>query len=391
MPGVNQFEVLIPLFEERQDKKLQLNIPGSPRSVHALRLCNTYWNPQPIRNLRRVYGNTSKPDNVDIFPAGLLETTPEGVGETFRAIILVQFLRIRHSDRFWFENTKNGLFTEDEIEEIWNVTICDIITKVTHIGPDDIQWNPLLLRDSPCQQPKQLVADGNETFNDTDNTLVIEQCTPLKHYDYFAESQVSFILTFLGLGLCVPIAFGVLIFMAKYRQQRKMEAVTRDVSITQVPGTFLKLEKFLKSTEVDHETHMFSEAIIFKDTETKENRKELLDKVFRVVCLQAFKQSSERVKLKLDLKLTNDISKIQLTRTEFADALGLRSNSVFLRNMFLMVDRDAKSFVSFHQFMDMYVILARGNAEEKAKFLVSMNDLKGQGYLTKADFGEMIK
>ncbi|KAK3606271.1 hypothetical protein CHS0354_037947 [Potamilus streckersoni] len=552
-------------------KKLKLDIPGSPSNVHALRLCNSFWNPQeflskpnaldelimgltstlseredhivvpdlrkhlfgplefsrrdliainiqrardhglpdyntireayglprrqaweeinnftfsngtlymkePINNLRRVYGNTSKPDNVDLFPAGLLETTPEGVGETFRTIILDQFLRIRHSDRFWFENTKNGLFTEDEIQEIWNVTIYDIVTKVTHIGPDDIQRNPFLLTDSPCPQPKQLVADGNDTFNDTDNTLVIEQCTPLKHFDYFAGSHVSFVLTFLCLGLCVPIAFGVLVFLAKYREKSKRQTSIQNETRKEDPGTFLmaewtspkdgerkvktifdlarmkihimdrhkrplrmidlrrttgkvhvrisddknrtlisirvpgeidlvlrfvdegyrdeflnELEKFLQNISVDIERHFFSEAIILKEAETKENRKKLLDKVFRVICMQAFKESYERLSLQLDNKLANDISRVQLTRTEFADALGLRNNSVFVRNMFLMVDKDKNGFISFHEFMDMFVILARGNAAEKARFLFNMNDFKGQGYLTREAFGKMIK
>lgn len=62
---------------------------------------------QPIQNLKRLYGNTSAPDNLDLFSGGILETTPNGPGELFKAIILDQFLRIRHGDRFWFENKNN--------------------------------------------------------------------------------------------------------------------------------------------------------------------------------------------------------------------------------------------------------------------------------------------
>ncbi|KAK3606272.1 hypothetical protein CHS0354_037948 [Potamilus streckersoni] len=553
-------------------KKLQLNIPGSPSSVHALRTCNSYWNPQeflagptanidellmgltstlseredhivvpdlrkhlfgplefsrrdliainiqrardhglpdyntireayglprrqtweeinnatyengtlymegPINNLRRVYGNASKPDNVDLFPAGLLETTPNGVGETFRAIILDQFLRIRQSDRFWFENTKNGLFTQDELEQIRNVTIYGIVTKVTHIGPDDIQRNPFLLTDSPCPQPKQLVADGYETFNGTDTTLVIEQCTPLKYYDYFSGSEVSFALTFFFLGFCIAIAFGVLFLLAKYGQKRKLQVMGQNAPINVDPDTFLttewtgpkdgdrnirvkfdlprkkihitdrikrplrmidlrqttgnvhillsndkqrrlmsfrvpgeidlilrfedeiyrgefvlKLETFLQNIMVSCEKEMFPDSKILKDAETKENRKKLLDKVFRAICLQAFRASNDEAKLHVESKLANEVSRIQMTRTEFADALGLKTNSIFVRNMFLMVDKDKNGFVSFQEFMDMFVILARGNAAEKAKLLFNMNDVRGRGYLAKADFGKMIK
>ena len=60
-----------------------------------------------IKRLRDLYGdNVTKPDDVDLFTGGMLETIPEGPGELFQHIILDQFLRIRHGDRFWFENTE---------------------------------------------------------------------------------------------------------------------------------------------------------------------------------------------------------------------------------------------------------------------------------------------
>lgn len=46
--------------------------------------------------------------NVDILTGGLLETTKDGPGELFRAVIIDQFVRIRDGDRFWFENRDNG-------------------------------------------------------------------------------------------------------------------------------------------------------------------------------------------------------------------------------------------------------------------------------------------
>ena len=48
------------------------------------------------------------PNNLDLFVGGLLETTAKGPGELFQKILLDQFLRIRHGDRFWFENKENG-------------------------------------------------------------------------------------------------------------------------------------------------------------------------------------------------------------------------------------------------------------------------------------------
>lgn len=62
----------------------------------------------------------------------------------------------------------------------------------------------------------------------------------------------------------------------------------------------------------------------------------------------------------LDADALNQVSKIQLTRTEFADALGLKPTSMFVRNMYLMVDKDRNGFVSFKEFMEMFTILAKG-------------------------------
>jgi dual oxidase len=59
-----------------------------------------------LEKLIELYGE--KLDDVDIWPAGLLETTPDGPGLLFRTIIKDQFERIRDGDRFWFENKENG-------------------------------------------------------------------------------------------------------------------------------------------------------------------------------------------------------------------------------------------------------------------------------------------
>lgn len=58
-----------------------------------------------------------------------------------------------------------------------------------------------------CKQPCQLRSDGS--FRCSNNPSInieieIEKCTSLKHYDYFTGSGAAFVLTFVGLGLCVP-------------------------------------------------------------------------------------------------------------------------------------------------------------------------------------------
>lgn len=58
-----------------------------------------------------------------------------------------------------------------------------------------------------CRQPCQLNSNQTDVkcnVNSESVTVLSESCTSLKHYDYFTGSGAAYILTFLGLGLCVP-------------------------------------------------------------------------------------------------------------------------------------------------------------------------------------------
>lgn len=65
-----------------------------------------------IENLRDVYNNNIS--RCDIWACGLAETipsdregdagVPSGPGELFTEVLYDQFMRIRHADRFWYEN-----------------------------------------------------------------------------------------------------------------------------------------------------------------------------------------------------------------------------------------------------------------------------------------------
>lgn len=48
----------------------------------------------------------------------------------------------------------------------------------------------------------------------------------------------------------------------------------------------MALESFLRDLQVNRETHPFTEKTIMDEASTKEQRQELLDSFFRVVCLQ---------------------------------------------------------------------------------------------------------
>ncbi|KAK6039553.1 hypothetical protein COOONC_22943 [Cooperia oncophora] len=91
-----------------------------------------------------------------------------GPGELFRAIIKEQFERLRDSDRFWFENRQNGLFSDEEIGLIHSTTLRDIISGTTGISdksrfPTKIPililfWVFVFENGDPCPQPFQVNA-----------------------------------------------------------------------------------------------------------------------------------------------------------------------------------------------------------------------------------------
>ena len=87
------------------------------------------------RLLEDIYGDV---DDIDAYVGGLAEDSylESNLGELFYVSMLEQYVRIRDGDRFYFENTANGLFTQEEIDKIratgrWilfmsNVTVPDL-------------------------------------------------------------------------------------------------------------------------------------------------------------------------------------------------------------------------------------------------------------------------
>jgi peroxidase len=79
-------------------------------------------------SLASTYGNV---DNIDLWIGGLAEDhlPNSSLGETFTAILIDQFSRLRAGDRFWYEHTFSGA----ELEEIKNITLADVIRLNTDL------------------------------------------------------------------------------------------------------------------------------------------------------------------------------------------------------------------------------------------------------------------
>lgn len=150
--------------------------------------------PDLFDRLKKLYRNQS---NLDLYVGGLLEIdeSTSVVGETFAAIIVEQFMRLRDGDRFWFENTANGLFNASEVAEIKRVTLYNVIVETTDLRDDEIQANVFYDTDAPCRQPYQLNATGLD---------IAGVCGPPTPRDFFAGNEGCFISSICAL-FAIPL------------------------------------------------------------------------------------------------------------------------------------------------------------------------------------------
>nr|CAD7401821.1 unnamed protein product [Timema poppensis] len=200
-------------------------------------------------------------DDVDLWVGGILETVDDGPGELFTAIIEDQFTRIRDGDRFWYKNRANNLFTDKEIERLERLTIYDIIMSVTKMDHDDIQEKPFAAPFSSTEvNPncdkilvKALCTKTNRTTKEKTitqclhleqlNATHVESCTDAGTYDYFTNSELSFILTFLGVGFAIFVFVGALFLMIRVKHVQQKEKMLMIAS--RVRDSFHKEKKHL--------------------------------------------------------------------------------------------------------------------------------------------------
>lgn len=125
---------------------------------------------------------------------------------------------------------------------------------------------------------------------------------------------------------------------------------------------------------------------------TKDNRQKRLEMFFRVVFAQAFKiKHSKSEILRVDAYVAKEVIDTELTISEFADSLSMSSNNEFVKRMFSLIDKDKNGFISFREFVDLLIIFANGDEEQKAKLLFDMYDIDSTGELKQEDFVTMIK
>ncbi|XP_070687320.1 dual oxidase 1 [Pempheris klunzingeri] len=423
-------------------------------------------NPQLLRDVAELYnGDISK---LELFPGGLLESKTDGPGSVFSTIILDQFVRIRNGDRFWFENRQNGLFTDEEIQVISNVTFHDVLIAVTSAEATDIQNNVFFWKDGdPCPQPTQL------------NASMLHPCTNATQLNYFDGSKAGFGIFIIVLFLFPVVSFLVACMVAYFRKYRyrKFQRRTKAGAKAEEPAVGITAQEWQGhkkplhpvSVEVDEKSRLqvfdrsgstqrcFNlgnqdylnvvlsndrhhkalllkaakeyDLVLFFDDESKraafvmhlrlgvtdigqeirvkemreeELLKEALTREQRAQIVETFIRHAFSKVLEIEKRDAGDMSGVsskkakevlqcELAASEFAEALGLKPDSLFVDSMFTLADKDGNGYLSFQEFLDVMVIFMKGSPEEKSKLMFSMNDIGGTGFLSKEEFSRMLR
>ncbi|XP_010715457.1 dual oxidase 2 [Meleagris gallopavo] len=417
---------------------------------------------QKALEVAALYANNTA--RLELLPGGMLE----GDSPLFSAIILDQFVRLRDGDRFWFENTRNGLFTEKEAEEIRNTTFRDVLAAVTYSQQAELQSNVFVWSEGdPCPQPQQLTAQ------------LLANCTPMTVLDYFEGSGAGFGIIIIVL-CCLPL---VSLFVAwiiatlrkrdfKKLQKKKKASVRREVTgeaihamewhgpktdsslvyiqlqadkvlkvldgrglvlrsvnlkaqqrvevilssnkgnkalLLKSPkeydlvllfseeaerSSFLgKLQDFLKTSCLELHVSEMKEQSLLKRAVTQEQRKQILETFFRHLFAQMLdinKTDAGELNFESSQKAKESLT-CELSRAEFAEALGLKANSMFVDSMFSLADKDGNGYISFREFLDILVVFMKGSSEEKSKLMFRMYDIDENGFLSKEEFLRMLR
>ncbi|NWW44308.1 DUOX2 oxidase, partial [Pedionomus torquatus] len=415
-----------------------------------------------LEKVTALYANNTA--RLELLPGGMLEAD----GSLFSAIILDQLVRLRDGDRFWFENTKNGLFTVEEIGDIRNTTFRDVLAAVTNASLTDFQpcvfvWS----NGDPCPQPQQLTAQH------------LANCTPMTMLDYFEGSGAGFGIIIIVL-FCLPL---VTLFVAwivavlrkkdfKKLQKKQGSSVRKEVSGEAVQamewhgpktdsslvyihlqadkvlkvldgrGSVLrsislkahqrvelilssnkgnkalllkspkeydlvllfseeaerssfieKLQGYLQESGLDLHVSEMKEQSLMKRAVTQEQRKQILETFFRHLFAQVLeidKSDAGELNFESSQKAKESLT-CELSRAEFAEALGLKAHSMFVDSMFSLADKDGNGYISFREFLDILVVFMKGSPEEKSKVMFRMYDIDENGFLSKDEFLRMLR
>eukprot|EP00117_Sycon_ciliatum_P014232 scpid13674/ scgid14577/ Dual oxidase 1; Large NOX 1; Long NOX 1; NADPH thyroid oxidase 1; Thyroid oxidase 1 len=146
---------------------------------------------------------------------------------------------------------------------------------------------------------------------------------------------------------------------------------------------------------------------------TKEDRQQLVEDFFRRVFKDAFGTSTKPENPRLqqvrgmispivsqvgslfgrgkEIVDARDIMQCELTKSELASSLGMKPDSVFVEQIFKVVDETGSGTVAFQEMLTFLVKFAKGDEENKLRLIFRIYNTDGSGLLKRAEFNDMLK
>ena len=87
--------------------------------------------------------------------------------------------------------------------------------------------------------------------------------------------------------------------------------------------------------------------------------------------------------------MIHDMS-INLTNQEFAHALGMKKNDIFVKKMFNIVDKEKSGKITFQNFLDTVVLFTKGTSEDKMRIIFDMCDKDEKSVVDKKELKEIL-
>ncbi|XP_053211640.1 dual oxidase-like isoform X2 [Panonychus citri] len=179
--------------------------------------------------------------------------------------------------------------------------------------------------------------------------------------------------------------------MVLIRSARDHDLVLQFNNLSERKRFLSKLESFLLNRKKTLEIIHTYRDIMLANAETKEKRQKRLEHFFREAYALTFglKPGEKR---KID-SVSNDVIMVMrtsLSKNEFAEALGMKPDSLFVKQMFNCVDKDKDGRISFQEFLDTVVLFSRGKTEDKVRIIFDMCDHDGNGLIDKTELTKMM-
>lgn len=101
--------------------------------------------------------------------------------------------------------------------------------------------------------------------------------------------------------------------------------------------------------------------VLLEAAETKDKRQQKLDHFFREAYSKVFNRPELRdTESPFDSIASEEVLQMRLSKIEFADALGMRSNDLFVERMFACMCSGENDFITFQQFLEVLRKFAQG-------------------------------